>query len=780
MYVVMFVDLKGSTKPGSYYLRDKRIEEYFKIAYQELFNKQEGIFSDKADSIKYRQYLGDGFLCAFPETECVFVLRLALCLQILAKWHNGSMNKEEPKKEQINLKIGIEIDFLKEVTDLLSDSLLFNGSDQCKPKAFWGDALIDAQRICSFAEKDHILVGPIFYDKINKETLDKLGLARTDKLDDRFFEPDFNYDKHGEERKILKFRISDLSRSDIQSILRNPSNFDRLIPSDIGNNIELGTWRKLENNGITVQLANENPILKEYYKGLIANERLQQTSHTDGTHEFVDKDGDKIYKYLFDNCDYYRSTTTLLPSIYNKSVPNNDSYFESLLNFHRDLVIKKSDSHARNYRIIVNNKEELKHDYLTYKDEWQRFLGAHKNQGVGNNEEYIIEVKWINTQDVNRIRQNTKFQDSNDVGAWFSNEKVEYCAEWNIDPQKSDEGKFLLRPTDKYSDQIRRFLEELERQSEEISSLIKEADDDRTKLYDQDLFKFTRYIASNWEAHVFPEKRKKILKLFLEEILEDQFGKDYNTRSLSILDSSSGIGCDADLLKEMCPLAEVYLEVPIDLEMEAANWLKKRGRRVSNRRDSNPDIVMNSTPWDLFEDKYKRERFDLILVVGNFISRGRNLEKIKAHLERFKRLLKQKGILIVDHRNYDRLDKIQHFCKEKEKCFSEFRKLHQINNGLYLGPSNEFYMWPIEFSEDRNGKYLTVQYGEQYNEPSKDRTMKMSSFSTEEFRNIIKNVFGYCPKPSFDYPLNSTVPIKDEEYIAVNNASFLIYVIENR
>jgi len=781
----MFVDLKGATKPASYETRDKRIEEYFKIAYQMLFNKETGIFKDKANIIQYRQYLGDGFLCAFPESEHAFALRLALCLQILSKSYNGSVkNLEMSDGTKISLRIGIEIDFLKEVTDLLADSLLFNESAQCKPRAFWGDALIDAQRICSFAVNDHILVGHAFYDSIieSKKTLDSLGLERKDELKD-FFREASNYDKHGKNRKLYKFLIEHLSRNDIKLILNNPRNFDEIISQNLSKDIELGSWKDLENNGIVVQLANEKPILKEYYKGLVSHKRLRPVPHPDDTYEFADKEADEIYRYMFEHCDYYRSTTTLLPSEYNKRSPENESYLESLLTFHNKLVVNelssnRHDDAKQNLRIIVNKKEKLKRDYLTFKDEWNRFLGPHKDE----NENFIIELKWIDIATVNGIRKRGKFQEYDDIGAWFSNGKIEYCGEWNIEPQRSNEGKFLLRPAAKYSQQIGAFLEELEKHSEPVIELTKEADNDRKKYYDQDLFKFTPYIAGIWKKHVQPDKRKERFKPFLQKILEKQFGRDYMNRTLTILDSSSGIGCDAALLKEMCPFSQVYLEVPDALESEAEEYLKDR--RTRSGEDRHSKIVMNTTPWDFFEDKYKEEKFDLISVVGNFISRGKNLDKIKAHVERFKNLLKPKGLLIIDHRNYDRISKIRYLCgNNPEECYKRFKEMHKEHNGLYFGSSVGLYMWPVNFiDQERQTTILEVQYGESYDTRNESRIMRMATFGNDDFYNIITSVFGSKPRRYADYLLphtNGSMAKKEKDQI-FNNASFIVYVVEQK
>ncbi len=762
-FVVLYVDLKGTSNsyPSEklYRIIMNELNEFFKQIIQ-----QNDELRSKVNSIVYDKSLGDAFLCAFDTSNYINALAIAVYIQLFSKYYNKKKDlKRNSSEKPVSFNIVIDLDYMQDITVHLTDNPLLNHAYQTQ-KEYWGDAFLDAIKISQFAMEDQILIRDEYYEMLTSKTLKDLGMASDENINDKF-QYQLNYEKDGRISKVYSIAFK-LNNDDLSALIGNAYPNPQTFASE-NESVDVGKHLDRETTGILVRLANEKPILKIYYDGIVEKYKIHITAYDRGTYRLQHKEANKIYEYLYGISDYYQATTALLPSEYNNS-------YWPILNYHTALATKK-DTLQENIRFIVHNKQDLKKDYLTYEDEWNKFLSKHRDN-EGNE---LIKVLWVDKEVAEKIRyEQFAILKSIDLGVWKSNiDDYSHCAQWELKQLSHDtfEGEFWLTSKKEdglnYFDNAQGFLNALKSKAKPIEELIKEAQNEKERIHDRNLFVFSQSIAQNWKYYLNPLKRRDVLKRFITPILEYYFGKDFGNRQLTILDASSGIGCDAVEMKELSPKSNVYFnESSLHLNKKAKEWLaNESGTDLSN------SITVTSTPWDLLDIRYRKISFDFVLVLGNFISRGKNLDTIRDYLIRFKSLMSKNGILIVDHRNYF---KIKGALTTPERYFEDFVTIHGSDPGLYqgFGQPDGYYTWPVDV--DELDKRITMQFGKDKNENSDDNCIRMSFFKNEDFLKILHDVFQECEiRARYDYQPPNLWDKTSNNMINVWASNFIIYII---
>ena len=208
------------------------------------------------------------------------------------------------------------------------------------------------------------------------------------------------------------------------------------------------------------------------------------------------------------------------------------------------------------------------------------------------------------------------------------------------------------------------------------------------------------------------------------------------------------------------------------LNLKAKEWLKnKSGTDLSKK------ITITSTPLDLIDIRYRKERFDVALILGNFISRRKNIETIRDYIKKFKGLMSENGVLIIDHGNYN---KIKAYLIDPNHYYEDFSREHIGNPGLYkgYGKDNGYCTWPIEL--DVNNKRMKVQFGKKKEDASEVNRIEMSLFKNEEFSPLLQDVFPDCEiTRCYDYvpPKLWTDPKRLDEAELSWSSNFIVYII---
>ena len=249
------------------------------------------------------------------------------------------------------------------------------------------------------------------------------------------------------------------------------------------------------------------------------------------------------------------------------------------------------------------------------------------------------------------------------------------------------------------------------------------------------------------------EQREKIIRKFIsQEKLELENRREY----INILDAAGGIGTNIKILNDS-RFKSFYNEYEENLYSYAIenNFIPE-------------NIIKSSYAWGLLKYIYP-EKFDMILLIGSALPRLRNVpvRNISTNLsqrqapfgseaaltittrqktlESFKSILRPGGVILLDIRNFDKIEKIYidnenyGLEKVKEQVLSNFRP-----NNIFKHDVLE--LWPIEIKEDKiNGdNEIVFQYGikgEGYDHnPSEDKKLYVKEFNLKDVYDDLKTL----------------------------------------
>jgi SAM-dependent methyltransferase len=130
--------------------------------------------------------------------------------------------------------------------------------------------------------------------------------------------------------------------------------------------------------------------------------------------------------------------------------------------------------------------------------------------------------------------------------------------------------------------------------------------------------------------------------------------------------------------------------------------------------------------WLDFADRHESGSFDAILLLGNSLCLLRGVEEMKKAIVGFHKILRHKGILIVDERNFKKI------IKNKEMLLQEHQ--YMPPKGMYLG--NKIKATPLEIYQ--NIKLLVMGY---YNMENKQiiGTLDLYMYDENELEEMLKN-----------------------------------------
>lgn len=152
---------------------------------------------------------------------------------------------------------------------------------------------------------------------------------------------------------------------------------------------------------------------------------------------------------------------------------------------------------------------------------------------------------------------------------------------------------------------------------------------------------FEPELRHRWPEFVDAEKRLQQEEASFLEMLLGSLTKDVAGRKVRVLDAAGGIGCEAVFLAMKG--AEVWCN---EIDAHLRQVAEERARQQS------AEVKFSSFDWRHFDTKLK-ERFDLVLVVGNSLSCLDSRDEMKAAIKGFSSVLRPNGYLVIDERNYE-------------------------------------------------------------------------------------------------------------------------------
>jgi SAM-dependent methyltransferase len=202
----------------------------------------------------------------------------------------------------------------------------------------------------------------------------------------------------------------------------------------------------------------------------------------------------------------------------------------------------------------------------------------------------------------------------------------------------------------------------------------------RSEDLTRDLYQeeYTHDFVNRWDELINWKARWESEQGFFQEVL-----RHYD--AARVLDAACGTGFHTVMLAR-----DGFNVVGADGSAEMVRKAKENSQRAGVK-----DLPVVEAEWTKMTDAFPNQKFDAIVLLGNAFTHLFEESDRKKALSEFYDLLDDNGVVIIDHRNYDKiLDK-------------EFESKHQV---YYLGENVDAY--PEEITEE----FVRMKY--QYNDGS--------------------------------------------------------------
>jgi class 3 adenylate cyclase/SAM-dependent methyltransferase len=335
-------------------------------------------------------------------------------------------------------------------------------------------------------------------------------------------------------------------------------------------------------------------------------------------------------------------------------------------------------------RIIPFTPEQLQEDYARNPGRSRRYFAEHTRRGI------TLLCVDPHEQD---LAQDDVLQGewSGDLGLW-----VNTCAllfEENIKPWNDQLRLELVYPHDGRFDNYLRYVGRLIEVAQEVR--LKGSEIRATPL-PQDLREhllwslqamFQPKLADAWDEFVGARKRVSKLGPFVERRIEEAA-----IERPAILDAATGIGCDS-----------LYLTARgIDVTSNEIDARLIAHAMERSEQDGHVPMNLKRFDWRHFEHLAPTETFDVVLALGNSLSCLRSESDVRAVLARFAHLLRPRGLLIIDERNYPVM-----FKQQREMADPRFRFPGQV---VYCSQTIQARPKHIPEKPGIDGDLLTLEY----------------------------------------------------------------------
>jgi glycine/sarcosine N-methyltransferase len=464
--------------------------------------------------------------------------------------------------------------------------------------------------------------------------------------------------------------------------------------------------------------------------------------------EFDKERANDFYTYCFQGANKYSGTDTYVPSQFITNEMTK-TYFRR----HTDLQNKnkKGNHFPESKRFLIVSKDDLVYDYQVNGDDFIKCIKQHKENGI---ELYQIEKAFAD-----QFRKQQQLL-SPVVGLWPEKYALQFVLGNNNNRTRLSIG-YPNKP--RYS-RCKSYFDKLKEKSAKIEY---EEEKKQLKLGSEliDVEKPISTILNNpnltslWSDYVNYDKRLKAEREFLKENFK-RF-ENVNKEKVNILDAAAGIGCETIFLSELG-----YNVTSNEMSEE----LQRIAQDKAEKNYVRDKIIWTKYDWREMAFKFNNEEFDVVLLLGNFLSLILSLKDRKRCLDQFIKILKPGGLLIADERNYPRIKKImaeQGIEKLSEQGKKEiFYKNFYSANYIYCG--TDVKGWPSELKKDGIVKFR-YERDDAYNNlgEKNEVTLKMHMFKEDELKELLIDAgFNICKEYS---------DFVEKKY---EGADFFIYVVE--
>ena len=363
-----------------------------------------------------------------------------------------------------------------------------------------------------------------------------------------------------------------------------------------------------------------------------------------------------------------------------------------------------------------------------------------------------------------------KYQLKNiEVGIW----KDSHCAHYEIISTEGDlaESPIRIRVYDndehnnKYYIQCLNYFKDLNAKASSLEEMSNELDEFNNK-YSTRGQPITPELASVWDVYA-DWKDDDITKKFLTQYIECT---KKIPQKVYILDAAAATGQTAIYL------ARKGYKVYANTADDALNEKLIKNVDVS-KMEIETKIDPTNYDWALFSHYFKDQKFDIVILIGNFLSRIVDENERQRVIEQCFKILKSGGIFIVDKRNFDRI------VKKKNEGKKDICSYHGFNDGdcykgsvIYRGKT--IGGWPKTISNSFI-EFVIGNSEKEYSPIFKMYTFKSNTGNNKNDKDELKDLLYRCHfkdvKIYQDYDFNKKIPQGKSDYGDVN-ADFIVYV----
>lgn len=466
------------------------------------------------------------------------------------------------------------------------------------------------------------------------------------------------------------------------------------------------------------------------------------------------KNGRKYLESLYEKGSQYYSTDLHVPSQFQIS-QNWYWYFEAQCRF------QEKNGRREGRRIHILDYDDIKYDYLLKKE---KFLEYEKK-----NKEMNIQLRVATPETAEFLRSKHRLE-SLEVGIWLDKYCVHYDRLKSDDLNENRQVRIILYAKNKddseygnnYNECVDYFEELYSRPDTRTFDQIKQQAEIEIKKSAREIQVTSPELADVWDQYLDIQTDTFQEGAFVTEMLR----KLHKPRSqISILDAAAQTGRMVIYLyrqnyKKICANS-----VDQNLRVKLIDNL--------NREIPNNEIQKEEHDWLLFSKYFRNQKFDLILLTGNFLSRLLNKHERTRTVQQCFSILKSGGIFIVDKRNFD---KIYHYKEDDIYSFNKF--YDKVYNGKSVYRGTRIRGWPKLI--DDNVMELAIGTETSTFPP----TFKMYPFRSnakfDELRNLLIFEAGfeaveiYGDYDTQTYYRNQSI---DQENLA---SDFIVYVAHKR
>ncbi len=363
----------------------------------------------------------------------------------------------------------------------------------------------------------------------------------------------------------------------------------------------------------------------------------------------------------------YIGVESNLPSTYFEKYPN-------YLDYHKKYLQKKQKKGAR--ILIAKDGATMYDDSIMNATPYRKFVNWHK--------ENKVELLWIDRDKATNIKNKLKLE-STDIGLW----KKSFAALFKT------EDEYINVKLLENSDRFKKAKEYIENIVENATKLELET----TLLSDK--------LVKCWDEYVgdISIRHKTIGSILLNEL------KVYQNYQGRILDAAAGMGYEGLFLLEN-NFDVTFNEADLGFNEKLKEKIEGKGYKVD----------LGKVDWRDLSKHYK-ENYKAVLVLGNSLCMLSGEENRKKCIEEFHKILSTGGKLIIDLRNFSKI----------EKKIIEDNEYIRTKKVMYNGKFIDFKI------TKRDDKYISFDFFKTQGE-EEIGNIPAEMIKDVEFKNILKKV----------------------------------------